>query len=629
MVKNSRTLPLLGLLVLLVAVGVGLQLTRDRGQITAPANKSAAGKAAQVPLVDTAPFDTARQLANLVTTPEEDEFSRQAVRVADHEVDLAFAMALFRARSQPLPPDPKTKQIQDRIRTLNERIQADQNDISQLKQLASKAKPAGAEDVQQRLDFAQARLALHQDDLEEATQNLIRSGGNTEAQVQRMLDEHQARQHPATPAPSVPAKLSAFQLPTNLLGQFRVWRDLRGKEAQLQTIQQQAGQAAQELSRKHDELERQLPPAPANPAASSGASNPSTPTPPPVGAASPAPGPNDNGVAALKAQSDTRKLLIGYDKRIQDEQQLARIYGDWAGLLARWRQSAVHSLLQLVAWILLILLAIVVAKELIDKVHARLAADQRRLRTLRLVLHFAADAAGILLILVVVFGMPSQLSTIVALAGAGLTVALKDFIVAFFGWFVLMGRNGMRTGDWVEINGIGGEVIEVGLLHTVLLETGNWTDAGHPTGRKVTFVNSFAIEGHYFNFSTTGQWLWDELEVLLPAGQDPYPIIETIRKIVTAETEAHAALAQKEWQGATRHYHVQSFSTVPAISLRPTNMGLNMVVRYVTPAHSRYDVRARLFQSIVGVLHERTSVTPASTPAVAGASGRRISDKSV
>jgi len=26
----------------------------------------------------------------------------------------------------------------------------------------------------------------------------------------------------------------------------------------------------------------------------------------------------------------------------------------------------------------------------------------------------------------------------VALAGAGLTVALKDFIVGFFGWFVLM-----------------------------------------------------------------------------------------------------------------------------------------------------------------------------------------------
>src|SRR5258707_13202588 len=92
----------------------------------------------------------------------------------------------------------------------------------------------------------------------------------------------------------------------------------------------------------------------------------------------------------------------------------------------------------------------------------------------------------------------------------------KDFIVGFLGWFVLMGKNGIRLGDWVEINGVTGEVVELGMFHTVLLETGNWTDSGHPTGRRVTFTNSFAIEGHYFNFSTSGQWLLDELQIVLP-----------------------------------------------------------------------------------------------------------------
>ena len=120
--------------------------------------------------------------------------------------------------------------------------------------------------------------------------------------------------------------------------------------------------------------------------------------------------------------------------------------------------------------------------------------------------------------------MPSNFATVLALAGAGLTVAMKDFIVGFFGWFVLMGKDGIRPGDWVEINGVGGEVLKVGLLHTVILETGNWTDAGHPTGRKVSFVNSFAIEGHYFNFSTSGQWLWDEIEVQIPESAEPYAI---------------------------------------------------------------------------------------------------------
>ena len=95
----------------------------------------------------------------------------------------------------------------------------------------------------------------------------------------------------------------------------------------------------------------------------------------------------------------------------------------------------------------------------------------------------AVQLAAAAAILLLIFGPPTQLSTIIGLATAGLTVVLKDFIVAFFGWFVLMGRNGMRLGDWVEINGVSGEVIEIGLLQTVLLEMGNWrTPAIRPAG---------------------------------------------------------------------------------------------------------------------------------------------------
>jgi small-conductance mechanosensitive channel len=99
-----------------------------------------------------------------------------------------------------------------------------------------------------------------------------------------------------------------------------------------------------------------------------------------------------------------------------------------------------------------------------------------------------------------------------------------------------MGQNGIRVGDWVEINGLTDEVVALNMFHTVVLETGNWTDSGHPTGRRVTFVNSYAVQGHYFNFSTSGQWLWDELKLVLPAGQNLHPIIETIHKKVVEAT---------------------------------------------------------------------------------------------
>jgi small-conductance mechanosensitive channel len=199
--------------------------------------------------------------------------------------------------------------------------------------------------------------------------------------------------------------------------------------------------------------------------------------------------------------------------------------------------------------------------------------------------------------------MPGQATTVLGLAGAGLTVAMKDFIVAFFGWFILMGRNGIRVGDWVEIKGVGGEVIEVGLFHTVLLETGSWSDAGHPTGRRVSFVNSFAIEGHYFNFTTSGQWMWDELRVLVPTGRDPYPIIDGVQKLVEHETEDSARQAESEWRKTTSTYAVKTFSAVPGIQVVPTASGIEVLVRYITRANERHEARARLYQSVLELMH--------------------------
>jgi small-conductance mechanosensitive channel len=210
----------------------------------------------------------------------------------------------------------------------------------------------------------------------------------------------------------------------------------------------------------------------------------------------------------------------------------------------------------------------------------------------------------VLWILLIVFGPPTQLSTMIGLITAGVTVVMKDFIMAFFGWFTLMGKNGISVGDWVEIEGVSGEVIEIGILKTVLLELGNWTDTGHPTGRQVAFSNSFAMAGHYFNFSTSGQWLWDELHLTLPASADPYATAQQIREIVEHETQADAAEAQKDWARAPHPYTAREFSAAPAVNLRPGAAGLEVVVRYITRAPRRIAVKSKLFQSIVDLLRK-------------------------
>jgi small-conductance mechanosensitive channel len=314
-------------------------------------------------------------------------------------------------------------------------------------------------------------------------------------------------------------------------------------------------------------------------------------------------------LARLRHLSDQRKTLAELDKRIQDSQQLADVYKRWNAVVETRQRGVLHLLLGSLAAVLGILLAVILIDRGVRRAFDRLA-DHKRLHQMRVIATIGVQFVGALVILLIIFGPPNQVTTVIGLATAGLTVALKDFIVAFFGWFTLMGRNGLRVGDWVEINGVGGEVIEIGLLRTVLLEMGNWATTGHPTGRRVAFVNSFAIEGHYFNFSTAGQWLWDELQVTLPATGDPYQTAQQIRQAVERVTETDASAAEQDWERVTKQYGMRPFSAKPAVDLRPGIGGLNVIVRYITRAPQRSEVKSRLFEAIVSLLHK-----PASTSA--------------
>src|SRR5713101_7318492 len=600
--RTSQLIILIALMLLLAAAVVGWVLTRER---SSPAS---AGKANQSPngdLVDLSPLQTIEQLADLAGTSEEQDLAKQALRDADLAVDLAFTAALRDADSHPAPLTPETREISARLKQSQARVHADEQEVARLTPLVAAAQGSRKESLQQSLDIAHSQLDQDQGELDDAHEDLYRAGGDRRRVIERMQEEHKARYHQtaaagqtAAASPAAPKKLSAEQTAArSLLPQYLAWNSLHAKAAKLLQARDAALARKAALVQRHEALEkevqeeqsqkRQVAPQPSgsteanNPRGSDTASHTAT-------------------LSFLKHLTEDQQNLADFDKRIEHEQELARFYGEWAALVATRQTHFVHGLLFDACWILLIAILATAASLVIDSSFSKIAADRRRLHTLRAAIGFAVRGLAVVLILLVIFGPPNNLATLVALAGAGLTIALKDFIVGFFGWFVLMGRNGIHPGDWVEINGIGGEVVEVGLL-----QTGSWSDAGHPTGRKVTFVNSFAIEGHYFNFSTTGQWLWDEIQVLLPHDVEPYRIADKILKIVAEDTASNSHLAEAEWQRVTPNYAAGSFTATPAMIVQPTNLGVNVVVRYITRAHERHETRSRLYRSIVELLHRK------------------------
>jgi len=612
--KAHQWIVTLGLLTLVLAAAVGLILTRQSAQ-----SNPAGSHARRPPIVDEQPLITARAVAALASDWEEQRYSRQALKLADHSVDLAFSYEMRQATEHPAPPTPESKKLFTQADQADASVRADQARIDQLQKQLTGAKDERARDsLQQQIDLTKAQLELDQDELEDVKGDLIRTGADRLSRIQRQFNRHEATQkeyETSNPQTAGSNNSNPQTSSSSGLSQVSAWNTLRWKSRQLQQALDEAKQAGNKLRQSHDTLQAQVAMETSNKeaiaqqakngiAASSGNDGSSTSS-------------TAKAITSLHQISVDQKDLSDLDKRIQDQDDLATAYGYWVDVV-KVRQSAVlHEILQSAMLILLVVFAVYLGNRLVDHFFVSLAVERTRLHTLRGVIRFAVQALGLSVILLIVFGVPNQMSTILGLAGAGLTVACKDFIMGFIGWFLLMGRNGLRVGDWVEIDGVVGEVVEIGLLRTVLLETGNWTDSGHPTGRKVAFVNSYAIEGHFFNFSTTGQWLWDEVEILVPSSQNPYPIIDSIQKMITEQTKANVAAAEQEWQRSTSRYKAQPVSAAPAVSLRPTSSGIEVHVRYITRAGERHAMKTRLYQALVELLHSRTGEQAAAASAPA------------
>jgi small-conductance mechanosensitive channel len=543
-------------------------------------------------IVDQRPWQTAKTLTALAVSAEELEFAREAERLADHEVDQAFAQSLRQASAETRELTGESLKMQQRVTELQQTVKEDQQRVAALTAKATPApsvaagSPPTVAPQGDDLDVAKAQLSLDQEELADSMEDLARASGDHRGKIQQELTAHQAELRKynlqASGSDGETAVISAAQYKT-LAGQIAEWWALRSRQQLIAQAEQLATADVAALTADKATLEPEAEAAEAAAAKAAGESS-------------------STRVKALQNVATQRTILSILDDRLSAQQQLVTLYGRWGGQVQLQLKILLHLMLQSLTLIAVIVLLTILAGWGLQVLFDRMSRDRRQRQTLRIILNLGTQVIGLLLVLLVIFGTPQQMPTILGLATAGLTVVFQDFILAFCGWFVLMGRNGIRVGDWVEIDGVGGEAVEIGVFRTWLLETGNWTANGHPTGRRVSFLNGYAIHGKYFNFSTTGQWMWDEIKVSIPPGTEAYPLIDKIRDAAVKATEADAKMAGEEWKRVTHEEGLPQFSATPSVDMRPAGGGVDIVVRYVTRAGVRLETRNRLFSTVVELM---------------------------
>ena len=223
-------------------------------------------------------------------------------------------------------------------------------------------------------------------------------------------------------------------------------------------------------------------------------------------------------------------------------------------------------------------------------VRRHVADTQNRYRLAKLV-SFSSYFLMVVLLTVVFSDKLGGLTTALGLAGAGVAFALQAVISSIAGWIAISAGGYYHTGDRVKVGGITGDVIDISILRTTVMELGEWVDGDLYNGRIVRVANSNVFTGPVYNYSADFPFVWDELKVPVRYGSD----LALAEKIVGE----YGREAANSWKEVAQKYMVEDANTSPMVTLVATDNWCDYTLRYTVDYSKRRTTKHKLFRRLV------------------------------
>ncbi len=241
-------------------------------------------------------------------------------------------------------------------------------------------------------------------------------------------------------------------------------------------------------------------------------------------------------------------------------------------------------------WLLIRFIKVIVTNHVKD--------SDRRYRSRKL-LSFSGFVLTIFIIIVVFSYKLNNIGVALGIAGAGIAFALQEVIASVAGWLAVMFGGFYTTGDRVQLGGIKGDVIDIGVLRTTLMETGQWVDGDLYNGRIVRVANSFVFKEPVFNYSADFPFLWDEIKIPLQYGSNFQTAREIFLSVANDVCGNFAISAGQIWQSALKNYFIEDASTDPMVTLVANNNWVEFTIRYTVDYKKRRITKDMLFSKIL------------------------------
>jgi len=226
----------------------------------------------------------------------------------------------------------------------------------------------------------------------------------------------------------------------------------------------------------------------------------------------------------------------------------------------------------------------------------------------------------------------TTLATTLGLVSAALVISLQDVCASFFAWFVIMLGRKFTIGDRLEIDGVKGDVLDIQLLRTTLVEVNAWLGADQPTGRIIVIPNNLVFKTKVFNYSHGHPFIWSKIELTMTFATPASAALALFRKVLAEETREEFAEARRAAAALERRYGVADAEYEPRVHTRIADSGITFSLFYVTHYRQASAVGNRINRRLIAELEQRrelqlayntlsvlTAPAPAGPTAVLGA----------
>lgn len=284
-------------------------------------------------------------------------------------------------------------------------------------------------------------------------------------------------------------------------------------------------------------------------------------------------------------------------------QQAQERASDVQGILARlWSSLTGGEFPEKLAILLLIGFGLYALSRLIRRGIDAHIEDVNKRHQLRKIVTYAfwITLAGAALVLFAERFALADVGTIVGLLAAAITIALADVVRSLAGWIYINSRRGVEVGSRVEVDGVIGDVIDIGLLKTTLLEVGEpLVHAMQSTGRIVTVPNSVFLNQNVISSATVNPLVWQEIQVLVTFESDWKRAREIMRQVASELYEEVVPDLRAGFQKLEREYAFRLGSTAPIVYTEIADSGVLLTIRNLTPVRRRRSMTDRIATTIL------------------------------